>query len=49
MDQLGHVELDTIKLKEVGMDEGLTIYENIRKASTPVHSIDMPQAFWVGL
>ena len=31
------------------MDEGLTIYENIRKASTSVHSIDMPQDFWVGL
>ena len=43
------MELDTINLKEVGMDEGLAIYEKIPKASNSVHSIDMPQAFWVGL
>ena len=31
------------------MDEGLTIYGNMWEASALDHSIDMPQAFWVGL
>ena len=42
-------ELDTISLEEVGMDEGLTTYEKMWEASASAHSIDMPQAFWMGL
>ena len=31
------------------MDEDFTIYEKMWEASALDHSIDMPQAFWVGL
>ena len=43
------MELDIIKLEEVGMYEGLTIYENMWEASASDHSINMPQVFRVGL
>ena len=43
------MEIDIINLKEVGMYEGLTIYENMWEASALDHSIDMPQVFRVGL
>ena len=46
---LDMMELDTINLEEVGMDEGLTIYEKMWKTSALYHSIDMPQAFRVRL
>ena len=46
---LDMMELDTINLEEVGMDEGLTIYENIWEASASDHSINMNHAFHVGL
>ena len=41
--------LDTINLEEVGMYEGLIIYENIWEASDLYQSINMPQAFWMVL
>ena len=43
------MELDTINLEEVGVDEGLTTYEKMWEASTSDHSIDMTQAFQVRL
>ena len=43
------MELDTINLEEVGVDECLTTYEKMLEASASDHSIDMPQAFRVGL
>ena len=46
---LDTMELDTTNLEEVVMDEGLTIYEKMWDASALDHSIDTPQAFWVGL
>ena len=44
---LDMMELDTIILEEVGMDEVLTIYEDMYKASASDHSINLPEAFWV--
>ena len=46
---LDMMEIHTIKLVEVGMDESLTIYENMREASASDQSINTPQAFRVGL
>ena len=46
---LGTMVLDTINLDEVGMDEGLNIYGNMWDAYASDHSIDIPQAFRVGL
>ena len=43
------MELDTINLEEVGMDESLTIYENMWEGSALDQSIDMHQAFGVRL
>ena len=43
------MELHTINLEEVGMDECLTIYKNMWEASASDHSIDTLQAFQVGL
>ena len=43
------MDLDTINLEEVGIYEVLTIYKNMWEASASDHSIDMPQAFRVGL
>ena len=43
------MELDTINLEEVGVDEGLTTYEKMWEASASDHSIDMTQAFRVRL
>ena len=49
-----HIDLDmmglnTINLEEMGMDEGLVIYEKVWEASASAHSIGMPQYFRVGL
>ena len=41
--------IDTINLEEVGMDEGFIIYEKMWETSASAHSIDLPQAFRVGL
>ena len=46
---LDMMDIDTINLQEVGMNEGFTIYEKMLQASASDHSIGVPQAFWVGL
>ena len=46
---LDMMDLDNINLEEVGMDESLNIYEKMWEASALNHSVDMPEAFRVGL
>ena len=46
---LNIMELDTIIMEEVGMHEGLTIYENMWEASALDHPIDTYQDFRVRL
>ena len=43
------IALDTIKLEEIGKEEGLVTYEKVWAASDLDHYIDMPHYFQVGL
>ena len=43
------MDIDTINLEGLVIDEGLIIYEMIWEFSALDHSINMPQAFWMGL